>query len=119
MSGFLLALPVLPVGCRAGIQVPMDRRVSAGSLGLCWIPAASKGQVLVSSLRRVVGALRPGRHQPSKAPMPLPCLGLKPSLPKCVLSPLLFLTALASPGVGSPRVPHLAGVERVCAIHGL
>lgn len=30
------------VGCRAGIQVPMDRRVGAGSLGLCWVPLPAK-----------------------------------------------------------------------------
>lgn len=40
-----LALPMPLVGCRAGIQVPMDRRVSAPSLGLCWVPAASGGKM--------------------------------------------------------------------------
>lgn len=67
-SGFLL------VGCRAGIQLQMNRRDGADSLGLCWVPLSANGKCQGSPLefqgnfRRTL--LKPRRHWLAGDPVP-------------------------------------------------
>lgn len=93
-SGFLL------VGCRAGIQLQMNRRDGADSLGLCWVPLSANGKCQGSS-REFQGNFRgiSGEFQDGTGWLGILCqnplLGWKPSLPECPSS-LLFLN---SPGI--------------------